>query len=471
MIDLKSVFPQRRDGAIVFEECLDRRLIEVRDGFQLTAGGEAMIRGKAKARTPLAKANALLDEFLARVHALNNDESAVRYVEEVWLFGSMLCSADTVGDIDLALVTDRRPQYRSRRGYQQMKAHLKKVMANRDDVPQTQGLLWSAERWLVERALFGAKRHPLLAGVHTDTDDLAALAVPCRLIYDRSQGGRVDGPVLDRHPKSIGRCNDVDAPTEMPDLAPSELRPMDARWVAGFTPWGGVSPYDIFRGWTDEAHRLFPHYPRGLLIAGEDFKPHNAPWLPKRLKKGGLDGRAAIALINASELWGTSVILRRRIERSATHWTLVAAIEDLELFRVRRLEASTVPDLAAAAALILAVDAERMLRRSTETEEHLAVRVGIRCEPSDHASTVRDAVLALLEKRVIRVRAGWLVRHAGNRFLRLRRWLAGSPTSVGGAPKWVRRCEINCTILGRRSRSAVSTTLPPDGCSTACRNY
>ena len=254
-----------------------------------------------------------------------------------------------------------------------MKAHLTKVMASRDDVPQTQGFLWSAERWITERALFGAKHHTLLAGVHTDTDDLVALAVPCRLLYDRSQGGRVEGPILDRHPKSIGRTKAVDTPTEMPDLAPSELRPMDARWVAGFTPWGGVSPYDIFRGWTDEAHRLFPRYPEGLLIAGDDFKPHNAPCLPKRLAKGGLDGRDAIALINANELGGTSVVLRRRIERSATHWTLVASIEALELFRRRRLEASTVPDLAAAAALILAVDVERMLRRSVEAGERPAV--------------------------------------------------------------------------------------------------
>ena len=147
MIDLKSVFPQRRDGAIVFEECLNRRLIETQDGFQLTPGGEAMVRGKTKPRMPLAKAQALLDEFLARVHALNSDENAVRYVDEVWLFGSVLRGAETVGDIDLALVTDRRPQYRIKGGYEQMKAHLTKVMANRDDVPQ------SARLPLVGRAL------------------------------------------------------------------------------------------------------------------------------------------------------------------------------------------------------------------------------------------------------------------------------------------------------------------------------
>jgi hypothetical protein len=30
LIDLKSIFPFRRDGAIVFEECLDRGLIELK---------------------------------------------------------------------------------------------------------------------------------------------------------------------------------------------------------------------------------------------------------------------------------------------------------------------------------------------------------------------------------------------------------------------------------------------------------
>ena len=86
MIDLKSVFPQRRDGAIVFEECLDRGLINAQDGFQLSKAGESVVRGKAKPRTPLAKAQALLEDFLARVHFLNNDKDAIWFVQRVWLF-------------------------------------------------------------------------------------------------------------------------------------------------------------------------------------------------------------------------------------------------------------------------------------------------------------------------------------------------------------------------------------------------
>jgi predicted nucleotidyltransferase len=145
MIDLKSVFPQRRDGAIVFEECLDRRLIEAQEGFKLSKAGESVVRAKAKPRAPLAKAQALVNDFLARVHSLNNDKVAVRYVQEVWLFGSVLRGTETVGDIDLALVTERRTQFQGEPGYEKMQAYLKRVLADRDDVPQAPGILWSAD--------------------------------------------------------------------------------------------------------------------------------------------------------------------------------------------------------------------------------------------------------------------------------------------------------------------------------------
>jgi hypothetical protein len=153
----------------------------------------------------------------------------------------------------------------------------------------------------------------------------------------------------------------------MPDLTPKDIRPMDARWVAGFSNWGGVSPYDIFRGWTDDAHKLFPHYPDGLRIVGDGHDPDRYPWVPKRLKRDGLDGREAIALINATSFRGTSVILRRTIQKQPTIWSLHAWFDDLEVYRSRkRVDLSTIPDIAAAAALILAVDAERMLRRAAE---------------------------------------------------------------------------------------------------------
>src|SRR5262249_47579839 len=160
---------------------------------------------------------------------------------------------------------------------------LKKLLANRDDVPQTRGLLWSAELWHMQRSLFGVKRHPLLAGVQENINNLLDLGVPCRLIYARTRGGRVNDPILHQHPGSTGRRNDIEPPAEMPDLSPADLRPMDGRWICGFQTWGSVSPYCIFRGWTDEAHALFPRYPEGLVVVGDDFEPLRPIWVPKRL--------------------------------------------------------------------------------------------------------------------------------------------------------------------------------------------
>lgn len=73
--------------------------------------GETVARGRLTRRTPLAQAQTILDGFLQRVDWLNRDPDAVRYVEKVWAFGSLMRGEDTVGDIDLALDTTRRPEY------------------------------------------------------------------------------------------------------------------------------------------------------------------------------------------------------------------------------------------------------------------------------------------------------------------------------------------------------------------------
>jgi len=409
MIDLKSVFQQRRDGAIVFEECLDRGLIEFSDGsYKVSKRGEMIVYAKARPRRPLGRALPVLDHFLSRVQALNDDEDAVRYVEQVWLFGSVLRGAKTVGDIDLAVTTARRPKWAA--DYDAMRRYANRMVDARPDAPTTRGTLWSAEHWLTERALFGTTRHPLLAGVQEGVSDLVGLGVPCRLIYDRSRGGKVDDPELPRHPLSNGRKNDIDPLPVMPDLTPAELRPMDGRWISGFKLSGEVSPYDIFRGWTDEACMLFPQSPRGLRIAVDGFKPFSFPWVPKSVKKGGLDGRNAIALISATKFWGTSIVLRRQIEARAKVLTLHVRFDDLELFRSRkRIEAATIGDLATAAALIVGVDAERMLRRSVELAVRPQVEVRFqRNGEQDACGMIVDAAVRRLADGDVRSQpAGW----------------------------------------------------------------
>lgn len=410
MIDLKSVFPLRRDGAIVFEECLDRGLIAPTDGdFEIIEAGKVIARAKAVRRTPLAQAKAQLEDFLRRVDKLNHDPNAVRYVDQVWLFGSLMRGEETVGDIDLALQTTRRPEYMQ--DYEAMTRHLNNVLSRHDDVPTTRNPFWSGETWLTERSLYGRRRHPLLAGIHDGLDQLVGLSVPCQLIYDRGRGGRISDPVLSRHPQSAGRRDDVEPPADMPDLSPRDLRPMDARWVAGFSKWGGVSPYDIFRGWTDDAHKIFPHYPEGLRVFGDDHEPRGDRWTPKRLKGDVLDGREAIALVNATPYSGSSIVLRRHLTKTPTSWTLHAWFEDLELYRSRkRVDLSTLPDIAGAAALIIAVDAERMLRRLAEESPNTPLQVKLaRRDLGDDVSTgLFETVRNYLQSRAVRIEPdGW----------------------------------------------------------------
>lgn len=408
LVDLKSVFPLRRDGAIVFEECLDRGLIDPVT-LRLTDAGEAISRAKAKPRTSLQQARALLEQFLDRVVALNGDPLGVHFVEQVWLFGSVLREEDSVGDIDLALTAARRPEFA--RDYEGMIRHLEGRLAGMAGAPATWDRNWSIERWFSDRALYGPRRHPLLAGVQDGITSLAALAVPCRLIYDRKSGGRVQRPTLPRHPDSRGRDKEIKPPSDMPDLAPLPIKPMDARWVTAYFDGGTVSPHDIFRGWNDDAHRLFLHYPDRLRVAGSEFRLRGNGWIPKRVKAGGLDGRNAIALANETAWGGTCVVLRRSIEVGPEVWVLNAEFGDLELFRTRRhIELSTLPDIVSAAALILAVDAERMLRRIAETSSPLAVEIRLSANPEDDRvrAEIVEEVAQLLKSRSVRIEPeGW----------------------------------------------------------------
>jgi predicted nucleotidyltransferase len=403
LIDIKSIFPLRRDGAIVFEEGLDRGLIALDGKLTITEKGEAISRGRATPRACLPRACALLDEFLTGVDQLNSDPDGVRQVNEVWLFGSVMRGQETVGDIDLALVTGRRPECVA--DHDTMRQRLDKLLS-RYAASASEKSIWAKEEWVTNRALYGPRRHPLFAGVQADVQDLSALGVPCRLIYDRARGGRVGDPILPRHPESKGRRDGFSPPSAIPDLAPCDPRPMDGRWIAGFHALGDVSPYDIFRGWTQEAKKLFPEYPKGLRVVGNGDNQDGRRWIPKRHNSNELDGRAAIALIKETPRSGVSVILKRRLEKTQTDWTLHVSFEDVELYgRQKRNNIEELSDLSAAAALIVAVDAERMLRRAAEEIGAPAVQLKVDVAGPSQDSSVYIARIVdnLLRMRTIRI--------------------------------------------------------------------
>lgn len=171
-IDLKSVFPLRRDGAIVYEECLDRGLIDAASG-EITDAGQVVAGAKVLTRTPLAKARRVMEEFLGRVEQFNGDPDAVSRVDQVWLFGSLMRDEANVGDIDLAIIRSRDTRFDGDLDGQVDQA--KKLIAKFKDAPQYWAWPWDRIDWLFRRAIFGVRRHPLLAGAQEGTSDLISL--------------------------------------------------------------------------------------------------------------------------------------------------------------------------------------------------------------------------------------------------------------------------------------------------------
>ena len=182
---------------------------------------------------------------------------------------------------------------------------------------------------------------------------------------------------------------------------------MDARWIGDYWGLGAVSPYDIFRGWTEDAHKLFPRYPEGLRVGTSSGALGDESWLPRQSKVSDLDGRGAVALLKIRPGAETRIVLHRRIDISDGHWVLEAAFSDLGLRRGQKyLAPEALLDLTAAAALIIAVDAERMLLRAGDRAKPptISVRVGERADDNGRpCSCFVEPTVSLLQARRVRM--------------------------------------------------------------------
>jgi hypothetical protein len=76
-----------------------------------TMAGNALANATAAPPISRTDADRLLKEFLIRVGIINGDKSWLYHVGKVVIFGSYLSNQDWVGDIDLAIQLDRRPEF------------------------------------------------------------------------------------------------------------------------------------------------------------------------------------------------------------------------------------------------------------------------------------------------------------------------------------------------------------------------
>ena len=76
--------------------------------YALTTAGGQFMHASGGAAIPRAKAAATLANFLQRVKALNANEAYISSVKKVFVFGSFLSGAAELGDLDLAVLLERR---------------------------------------------------------------------------------------------------------------------------------------------------------------------------------------------------------------------------------------------------------------------------------------------------------------------------------------------------------------------------
>lgn len=364
--EIGSFAPSRMEAAVLYEELLERKLIDPQATSHqdhLTEAGLAITGGKTR-RSPLLTAQRILDELLTRAERMNADPMSPKIVERIWLFGSVMREQETVGDIDLAVETAFNPAF----GDQEARwARMRELAA------QTPNHLSYPERfmWREKRSLFGERRHPLLAGAQLDSEDLKELGVPCRLIFDHRRGGRVHDAVIPRHPASPGRSASMSAPRESPDLArlPSTPRVMDARWMSAHRIDGRISPHSLCAREIE-----FPGSGSYVLTDHTDLQGH--AWRPSSLKGGGFDGTSRV-LLKRHDAWSdpqareaASMALRRTIRQIGAKIELRVALSDFE--RPRRMKPRL--DLAflhlcGMTALLICGDLHRQALRLREHQE------------------------------------------------------------------------------------------------------
>ncbi len=406
-LDLKSVAPTRMEAATLYEEFLERQLIDPQAEYLedcLTQAGLAIASGKIR-RSPLRTAQLVLDDLLVRIEQMNNS-NPFKVVDRVWLYGSVMRGEETVGDIDLAIETAMNPALSD-------DASRSRLQELADEAPEH--LPYALRLFWHERVgIFGERRHPLLAGAHIGADDLKQMGVPCRLIFDRARGGRVDDEIVPRHPDSLGRSNEMPAPRELPDLSPlpSAPRPMDARWMSAYEDTGSVCSYRLF-----VERSLAPGIGSYVMTDHTELKWHD--WHPRSLKDGGYDGVSKVLLkyhearSDPKGKDAAAMVLRREVRDLGAELELLVELSSFQRPRKLKPQASfPLIKLCNMVAMIVCGDILRQSIRLAERQSQKMIAVNLVTAelPDEIAEATQWWVKIPLEKLTAELGLGQVVR-------------------------------------------------------------
>lgn len=353
-----------RSASILLQELLDRGDIALPADsdptqfyVELTDAGRSLLASKTVPRTPIAEADLVLERFLERIKVFNDDPDNPEFIEQAWLFGSVMRREETVGDIDIAVSLERKPQFED-----SIVEHLRMLLKGRSDVPH---FTYEAHRfdWLRRRFLFGPRKHHLLAGVDESTDELQRLAVSCQLVFDRSRGGRVHDAPIARHPLSEGRCDSIRSRAELSKTPP--LRPTDARWVTGFhNSMRAEEPISRHDELHDEHAVLFPARLSDLFVVADPAHLPDGHWRP-RIETSADGCRERAIFVGGDRGAGVALSLNRSVEEREDVINLRVSLGDF-VFQARQAPVVRAGDFARFIALVVAADCERAVRRELD---------------------------------------------------------------------------------------------------------
>lgn len=231
---LKTLPDDSADIMGLLQDALEANLIglNVDDGvygsqeaFGLTGGGKALAFADASKRVTRDAALKVLSNIVAAAEALSKDPKAPLKVSKIWVFGSVInANKADVGDLDIAFETVRTRKWKS--SYGDMARYIDTVYPGL--LPESHDG-WDVDSDFVRKSIFGPRKNRLIS--ETDVGILMNMHVPCALVYDQKRG-RISKPkVLDHHPESKGRGDNIFPRRVMPELppfSPFEFKPVNA---------------------------------------------------------------------------------------------------------------------------------------------------------------------------------------------------------------------------------------------------